>query len=128
MAKRRIAQVVRQTGCGHDLPYLLKQRVAQLRAALNDTLSHIVAKRHSHAGNLQRVCQSVVYEDASRQGEHLRLVLQASERCRENQSVIVTLKLRAVVVPFHMAVLLPQPLIRYQLFPVHHIFFFLLTS
>jgi hypothetical protein len=47
-----------------------------------------------------------MYEDAARQGEDLHLVLQTTKRCRENQSVIVALELRAVVMPLRVAVFL----------------------
>ena len=43
--------------------------------------------------------QAVVYEDASRQWKYLCLVLQASERRREDQAVIVSLKRSPVVFP-----------------------------
>ena len=45
------------------------------------------------------VRQAVVHEYASRQWKYLRFVLQTTERGRENQPVIVALKLGAVVFP-----------------------------
>ena len=121
VSKGRVAEVMCKTGCRDDLSYLLKQCVLQFGTlAADNALGNVIAKRHAHAGHFQRVCQTVVYEDASRQWEYLRLVLQPAKRCRENQSVVVAFKLRAVVVPLGMAVLLPQPFVRYQLFPVHN--------
>jgi hypothetical protein len=43
------------------------------------------------------VRQTVVDEDAARQGEHLRLVLQPSERGGKDEAIIVPLKLGTVV-------------------------------
>ena len=60
-----------------------------------------------------------MYEDASRQREHLRLVLQSAERCRKDQSVVVALKLRTVVMAFTMTVLLSESFVTDELFPVH---------
>jgi len=59
-------------------------------------------------------------KNAAWQREYLRLILQPSERSREYQAVVVTLKLRTVVMPLGMTVLLSQPSIRYQLLPIHH--------
>ena len=76
MSKGRIAQVVGQTSGGYNLSNLFKQRATQFRTALvDDALRHIVTQRHAYACHLQRVCQSVVYEDAARQREYLCLVL-----------------------------------------------------
>ena len=61
-----------------------------------------------------------MYKDAPRQGEYLCLILQSAKWSRENQSVIVALKLCSVVVALRMTVLLSQSLIRYQLFPIHN--------
>ena len=68
---------------------------------------HVVAERHAHGGHFERVGEAVVHEDAARQGEHLRLVLQAAEGCREDETVVIALELRAVVVALQVAVLLP---------------------
>ena len=54
---------------------------------------YVVAERHAHARHFEAVGQAVVHEDASRQREHLGLVLQPAERCREYQAVVVALKL-----------------------------------
>ena len=79
---------------------------------LRQYLTYVVAKRHPHRCHLQRVCEPVVYEDASWQGEHLCLVLQPSERCGEYQPVVVSLELRAVVVPESMSLFLAEPFVR----------------
>ena len=64
--------------------------------------------------------QAVVHKDASRQGEHLSLVLQASERSRKDQPVVVAFELRAVIMALRMTVLLTEPFVGYQLLPIHH--------
>lgn len=50
----------------------------------------------------------------------MRFVLQTAEWSREYQAVIVALKFRAVVVAEAVSLLLPEPFVRYELFPVHH--------
>ena len=55
----------------------------QLRMLLQECPRNIVAQGTSYAGHLQTVGQPVVDEYASREREHLRFVLQTSERCRE---------------------------------------------
>ena len=64
--------------------------------------------------------ESVVDEDTAREGEYLCLVLQASEWSRENEAVVVALELRPVIMPLGMFMLLSEPLVGYQLLPIHH--------
>ena len=76
--------------------------------------------------------EAVVYEDATRERKHLRLVLQAAEGGRENQTVVVAFELRPdsrvvrlaytqpFVMPFWMTMLLSEALVGYQLLPIHH--------
>ena len=112
MPKGWITQVVGQTGGGHYLTYLLKQRTTQFgMALLDEALSHIVAQRHTYAGHLKGMSQTVVHKDASRQGEHLRLVLQAAKRCREDETVVVTLEFRTVIMALRMALFLTESLV-----------------
>ena len=120
VSEGRVAQVVGQTGCRNNLPDLREQRALQLGVLLHQQAGYVAAQRHADAGHLQRVGQTVVHKDTARQGEHLCLVLQAAEGRRENQPVVVALELRAVVVPLQVPLLLSQPLVRYQLLPVHH--------
>ena len=49
------------------------------------------------------------------------IVLQTTERSRENQTVIVAFKLRTVIMALRVTMLLSEALIGYQLLPVHHI-------
>ena len=79
MAKGRVAHVVSQAGCCHDLSDLAQEADGALGESPHDLLGHIVAKGHAHAGDLEGVGEAVVYEDASREGEHLCLVLQPAE-------------------------------------------------
>ena len=64
--------------------------------------------------------QAVVYEDTAREREYLGLVLKTTERGRKDQTIIVALELRPVVVALWMAVFLPKALVGYELLPVHH--------
>ena len=111
MTERRVAQVVSQTGCGYNLSDFLKECVFQFWVTPGELLCYIVTRRHACTGHLQGVSQTVVYEDAARKRKHLRLVLQTTERGREDQPVIIAFELRAVIVALWMAVLLPQSLI-----------------
>ena len=79
VAKGWIAQVVGQTGGGDDLSDLLKERVLQFGVLPDQLLGHVIAQRHADTGHLQRMCQTVVYEDTARKGEYLGLVLQTTE-------------------------------------------------
>ena len=65
--------------------------------------------------------EAVVDKDASRQGKHLCLVLQTTERSRENQAIVIALELCAIIVALRVAMLLSEALIGYQLLPIHHI-------
>jgi hypothetical protein len=60
-----------------------------------------------------------VYEDAARQWKHLCFVLEAAERSRENQPVVVTPKLRTVVVALSVFDFLSESLVGNELLPVH---------
>ena len=119
VAEGRVAHIVGQTGRSHDLSYFRHHALAQLRLALAEAACYVAAQRHAHAGHLERMGEAVVYEDAARQREHLRLVLHAAKGCREDESVVVALELGAVVVTLRMAVFLSEPLGRDELFPVH---------
>ena len=62
-----------------------------------------------------------MHEYAAWQRENLRFVLQTSEGSREDQTVIIALKLCTVVASL-LHILLSEAFARgYQLLPVHHI-------
>ena len=61
-----------------------------------------------------------MHKDTARQGEHLRLVLQAAEGCREDKAVVVALELRAVVVAQAVAMLLAEALVGDKSLPIHN--------
>ena len=61
-----------------------------------------------------------MYKHTPRKGKHLGLVLQTSEGSRENQPVVVALKLRPVIMTLTVTLLLSQAFVGYKLFPVHH--------
>ena len=91
----------------------------KFRMEQQEPVDHIVAQGHAHTGHLERVGEAVVDEDAAGQREHLSLVLQPAERSRENQSVVVALELRPVVVALGVAMFLSEPLVGNELKPVH---------
>ena len=81
MAERRIAEIVTQAGSRHYIAYFIKPACPRLAGmprhqAERDLLAHRPPDRR----HLQAVRQPVVDKDAARKGEHLRLVLQPSER------------------------------------------------
>jgi hypothetical protein len=55
--------------------------------------------------------QSIVYEDAARQWEHLSLVLQPAEWSREDKTVVVALKLCPVIVSLAVTAFLSKPFV-----------------
>lgn len=88
-----------QAGGRYDGTSFAQVASGQLRMLLQECPRNIVAQGTSYAGHLQTVGQPVVDEYASREREHLRFVLQTSERCREYKTVIIALEFRAVVFP-----------------------------
>ena len=82
-------------------------------------MSHIVTQTAPYAGHFEGVGQSVVHEYTAWQRKHLGLVLQASERGREDEAIVVTSELSAVIHPIDVQVFLPESFIRYQLLPIH---------
>ena len=52
MTKGRIAQIVSQAGCRHDLSDFLEHGVLQFRVLQRQLLGHIATQRHAHAGHL----------------------------------------------------------------------------
>ena len=97
VSEGRVSQVVGQAGCTDDAAHLGQMGFGEFGMAFQQLAADVVAQAAPHAAHLQRVGQAVVYEDASRQGEHLGLVLQSAEGGRENESVEIALELRAVV-------------------------------
>src|SRR5574344_893200 len=81
----------------------------------------IIATGHTDTCHLKTVRKAVMDEDTSRQREHLRLVLQSAKRCREDETVIVSLEFRAVIMTLRVAILLSEALCGYELLPVHAI-------
>jgi hypothetical protein len=75
------------------------------------SLSHIIAQRHAYRGNFETVGEAVMHEHTARKREYLGLVLQTTERCREDESVVITLKLGPVVMSLSMLMLLSKTFI-----------------
>ena len=123
MSKGWVAQVVSQTGCRNDAANLPNERFGQFRMAFQQYTAHPISQRASHTGNLKAMGKAIVHKDASRQGEHLRFILQAPERRRKDQTVIVTQEVRAVHVALAMVGLHTEALSRYQLSPIHDDYF-----
>ena len=67
--------------------------------------------------------QPVVHENTARQREHLRLVLQPAERSREDETVIVPLEFRTVLLALCVQGLQTETFVGDELFPVHIIKF-----
>ena len=111
MTEGRIAQIVRQAGCTHDGSDFLEERILQLRTLLDDVTGDIVTQRHTHTCHFQTVSETVVDEDASRQREDLSLVLQPAECRREDETVVIALEFRAVIVALCMLVFLSETLV-----------------
>ena len=119
VSERWVSHVMSKTGCLHDGAYLLEKRIAQLRVLVCQPAGHIITETLTQRGYLERVSEAVVYEDAAREWEHLRLVLKAAKGCRIDQPVAVALKLRAVIMTQSVPVLLSKTFITDKLLPVH---------
>ena len=119
MTERRIAQIMSQTGCTYDGSYLFNERILQVWLLLDDTSGYVVTYRHAHTCHFQAVGETVVDEDAARKREDLRLVLQPAECRREDETVVIALEFRAVIMALSMLVFLSETLVGYQLFPFH---------
>ena len=117
----RIAHVVSQTGRTDNRSDLREERVAQVGTLFQNGMRDVVAQRHAHTGHFERMRQSVMHEDTAGQGEHLCLVLQAPEGSRENQTVVVALEFRTVVVPFGVSILLSETFGSDKYFPIHSV-------
>ena len=63
--------------------------------------------------------ETVVYEDATGQGKHLRLVLQTAKGGGEDQSVVVALKIRAIFIDLVLRSLLAETSAGDEAGPVH---------
>ena len=100
-----------QAGCTYDGSYLFYERILQVWLLLDDTSGYVVTYRHAHTSHFQTVGEAVVYEDAARQREHLRLVLQSAECRREDETVVIALEFRAVIMALSMLVLLSETLV-----------------
>ena len=112
VAEWRVAQVVCQAGSGNNLAHVTQFVDPRLAlVARHEPDGYLAGQRFAHTRHLQAVCQAVVDKDAARQRKHLCLVLQAAERRREHQSVVVALKVAANA-PFGVVVVLKsQPLV-----------------
>jgi hypothetical protein len=65
------------------------------------------------------VRQAVVDEDAAWEREYLSLVLQTTEWSREDESVVIALEFRAVVLALDVKMLLAETYVGNELMPVH---------
>lgn len=114
-----ISQVVGQTSCRHDGANLFEERSREFGVECLEFSDHVCTERHAHTGHLQAMGEPVVYEDGAREREHLGLVLESAERRGEDETVVVALEFRAVVVSQRVAVLLSETHVGYQLLPFH---------
>lgn len=60
-----------------------------------------------------------MHEDAAWEWKHLSLVLESAERGREDESVVVALKLCAVVLALDVQMFLSEAFVGNELLPVH---------
>ena len=111
VTERRVAHIMRQACRRHNTAYLLKGRT-RVGVFLPQTPCHFAAQRTPDGTHLQRMSKPVVHEDTPRQRKYLRLVLKPAKRRRENQTVIVALKLRTHVLFVRMVLLKTQSLSR----------------
>ena len=120
VSKRRITQIVRQTGSRDnfaDVAQFLGPRLTLVSRHESD--DHLARHRLAHTRHFQAVGQAVVHKDAVGQREHLRFVLQSPEGGREHQAVIVALKIAAHPTLLIVVMFQTQSLVRDQSVPIH---------
>jgi hypothetical protein len=88
--------------------------------ALRQLLGNIIAKRHANTRHFKGMCQTVVYEDTTREWEDLGFVLQTTERGRKDQTVVIAFELCTIVMTLGVAMLLSETFIGNKLLPIHH--------
>ena len=127
MPKGRIAKVVGQACRTDYAAQFRKMRVGKVRMPFKQQPAHVIAQAASYTAYLKAVCQPVMDEDATWQREDLRLVLQAAERSREDEPVVVSLELRPVILPVLYA-FLPETLVGKQPPPIQLVSFHLFRA
>ena len=115
---RSVAEVVGEAGSADDAAEFCEVSAVEFGMVLQDEAADVVAEAAAHAAYFEAVGEPVVHEDAARQGEDLCLVLQAAERCGEDEAVVVALKLSAVVAS-RLHIFLSQAFAGEELFPTH---------
>ena len=111
MAKRRIAQIVRQaSGCHYrtdvvDIDWQMAVFVVQ-------QTGNVHRYRPPYTRHFEAVGQTIMHKHTARQREYLCLVLQTSKWRRKNQTVVVPLKFGAVVVALVVVLLHTETLSR----------------
>ena len=75
MTERRVSHVVSEAGSTNDCANLFKQSVLQFRMFQLQTLAYIVSQRLPETRHFQAMCESIMYKDAARKRENLRLIL-----------------------------------------------------
>ncbi|SKO34217.1 Uncharacterised protein [Mycobacteroides abscessus subsp. massiliense] len=94
MAKRRIAQIMRQTGNLHHGTNIAGRIALRQKTAVVQHHAHAVAQAPAHAGNFNAVRQTVVRQVMLRQRMHLRFTAKTAEGSGENNPVVVNVKIR----------------------------------
>ena len=96
VAERRIAQIVRQTGCLHDGGDIVRGDVRRNMLLLLQQNARLVAQTAPHAGHFDTVGQAVVRVVVLGERVHLGFPPQAAEGGRKYHAVVIHL-IRAAV-------------------------------
>lgn len=94
MAKRRIAQIMRQTGNLHHGTNIAGRIALRQKTAIVQHYAHAVAQAPAHAGNFNAVRQAVVRQIVLRQRMHLSFTAKAAEGSGKNDPVVIDVKIR----------------------------------
>ena len=119
MSERWVAHVVRQASGTDDGTTFCDVRISEFGMQLKESARYVVAQRTPYAGHFEGVCQAVVDEDAAWERKDLSLVLQTTEWSREDESVVIALEFRAVVLALDVKMLLAETYVGNELMPVH---------
>ena len=114
-----IPQIVCQTGGTDNGADAFECDNVFSAVAWDEQARHVSSQGASNAGNFEGMGEAIVHKDTAGEGKNLRFVLQPAEGGREDESVVVALKLSALFVGRTLGVLLSPTRRGDELIPFH---------
>ena len=97
VTKRRITNIVRQTGSGHHRTKIGRMHLWRQTMTIHNRAADHRTQRAPHTGGLQTMRQTRTNIIALRQRKHLRLILEPTERRGKDNAVVILLKAASVL-------------------------------